>query len=98
MALWEKDEVSVTELAAKVGLSNPTMTSLLKRLELIGYISRAFISGDDRKKCISLTTAGKSLANEAGEVAKKALCATGLSNEEAEQLISLCNKVKMQLS
>ena len=98
MALWEKDEVSVTELAAKVGLSKPTMTSLLKRLELIGYISRAFLSGDDRKKCISLTKAGKSLANEAGEVAKKALCATGLSNEEAEQLISLCNKVKMQLS
>ncbi|MDX2370809.1 MAG: MarR family transcriptional regulator [Colwellia sp.] len=98
MALWEQDSVSVTELAREVGLSKPTMTPLLKRLELLDYINREFLSGDDRKKCISLTPTGKSLVEEADKVAKKALCATGLSTDEAEQLIALCNKVKTELS
>jgi DNA-binding MarR family transcriptional regulator len=98
MALWQQDSVSVTELATMVGLSKATMTPLLKRLELLDYINRTFLLGDDRKKCISLTTTGKSLAEEADKVAKQALCATGLSNKEAEQLISLCNKVKTELS
>jgi len=98
MALWQQENVTVTELAKEVGLSKPTMTPLLKRLELLNYINREFIAGDDRKKCISLTMKGKSLAEKAEEVAQKALCATGLTIEEAEQLISLCNKVKAKLS
>lgn len=98
MALWEKNEVSVTELATKVSLSKPTMTSLLKRLELLNYINKEFLPGDDRRKCISLTSKGKSLAEKADKVAQQALCATGLCNDEAEQLISLCRKVKAHLS
>lgn len=98
MALWQQDGVSVTELATEVGLSKPTMTPLLKRLELLNYINRESLAGDDRKKCISLTVSGKLLAEEANNVAKQALCATGLSTAEAEQLISLCKKVKTELS
>jgi DNA-binding MarR family transcriptional regulator len=97
MALWKKDSVSVTELAVEVGLSKPTMTPLLKRLELLNYINREFMLGSERNKCISLTPAGKSLAEEADKVAKKALCATGLNTEEASQLILLCNKIKTTL-
>jgi len=98
MALWQKDSVSVTELATEVGLSKSTMTPLLKRLELLDYINRGFLAGDDRKKCISLTAIGTSLAEEADKVAKQALCATGLTAEETRQLILLCNKVKSELS
>lgn len=43
MALWQKDHISVTQLALTVGLSKATMTPLLKRLELLGYISRKFV-------------------------------------------------------
>ncbi len=98
MALWEKDGVSVTKLAETVRLSKPTMTPLLKRLELLGYITREYVAGDDRQKCIALTKLGQSLAQEADKAAKQALCATGLNNTEAEQLISLCAKVKTSLS
>jgi len=97
MALWQKDSVSVTGLAKEVGLSKPTMTPLLKRLELLGYITRECLLGDDRKKCISLTPTGQSLAVEASKVAQEALCATGLTGEEAAQLISLCRKIKTEL-
>lgn len=98
MALWQKDKVSVTELAQTVGLSKATMTPLLKRLELLSYIIKSNEIGDDRQKCITLTTLGQSLAKEASKVAKQALCATGLNNDDAELLIALCNKIKLKLS
>lgn len=98
MALLQKDKVSVTALAETIGLSKPTMTPLLKRLELLEYITREFEAGDDRKKCISLTPLGRSLAGDIDDVATKALCATGLTSDEADQLLSLCQKIKSELS
>lgn len=98
MALLQKDKISVTALAATVGLTKPTMTPLLKRLEILEYITREFEPGDDRQKRISLTALGRSLAADIDRVAKEALCATGLSREEAAQLISLCQKIKSELS
>jgi DNA-binding MarR family transcriptional regulator len=97
MSLWQRDNISVTELAKSVGLSKSTMTPLLKRLELLGYITREFEAGNERQKNVALTALGQSFALEAEEVARKALCATNLTDEEAEQLISLCKKVKSSL-
>ena len=98
MALLQKDKVSVTALAETVGLSKPTMTPLLKRLELLGYVTREFEPGDDRQKRITLTPLGQSLTTDIDDVARTALCATGLSSDEAKQLISLCQKIKSELA
>jgi len=98
MALWQKDKVSVTVLAEEIGLSKATMTPLLKRLENLGYITRDFVPEDERQKCITLTADGAALAPSAEEVAKHALCATGLSADEVKQLMFLCQKVKSNLS
>ncbi len=98
MALWQKDKVSVTELATTIGLSKPTMTPLLKRLELLNYITREFEHGDERQKSIELTVLGRSFADDANNIAQQALCATGLTDNEAEQLIVLCQKIKIELS
>ena len=98
MALWEKDHVSITELAQVVGLSKSTMTPLLKRLERLDYISKTQEAGNDRQKCIELTALGRSHAAAAEETAKQALCATGLTSEEAAQLIALSNKIKHNLT
>ncbi|NQY25736.1 MAG: winged helix-turn-helix transcriptional regulator [Piscirickettsiaceae bacterium] len=97
MALWQKDKVSVTELAQTVGLSKPTMTPLLKRLESLAYITREFEPGDERQKRITVTEQGRSFEADANNVASQALCATGLSGDEAEQLIALCQKIKNNL-
>lgn len=98
MALWEKDNITVTLLAERVGLSKATMTPLLKRLELLGYANRELSAGDERQKYITLTEEGQALAQEANRVAHEALCATGLNNDEASQLIKLCSKIKTSLS
>lgn len=98
MALWQKDHVSVTELAQEVGIGKSTMTPLLRRLELLNYVTKKAEPGDDRQKWIKLTALGKSHAGNAEHAAAKALCATGLNVDEAKQLISLCNKMKQNLN
>lgn len=98
MALWQEDEISVTKLALAVGLSKPTMTPLLKRLEGLDFITREFVPGDERQKSIALTTLGRSHALEAENVAQHALCATGLNDDEAALLISLSQKIKTKLA
>ena len=50
MALWEEDNVSITSLAEKAGLSNATMTPLLKRLESKKLIERKTLESNERQK------------------------------------------------
>ncbi len=97
MVLWQKDGVSVSHLAAAIGLSKPTMTPMLKRLELQNYITREYDQEDERQKRISLTEKGRKLVVKGSDAAKQALCATGLDDEEVEQIILLCQKIKNNL-
>lgn len=97
MALWEKDNISVTALSNIIGLSKATLTPLLKRLELSGCITKNFADGDDRQKCVQLTPAGRALAPAAKKASEQALCATGLNQKEVTQLFALCNKIKSEL-
>lgn len=98
MALWQQDNISVTALAENVGITKATMTPILKRLEKIGYIQREKVDNDDRRKAIVLTEMGKESVSTGNEIAKQALCATGLSMQEAESLIQLCQKIRLNLT
>ncbi|WP_018693731.1 MarR family winged helix-turn-helix transcriptional regulator [Algicola sagamiensis] len=98
MALWQKDDVSVTELANRIGLNKATMTPMLKRLEGMDLITRNYVQGNERQKSIVLTQSGRKLMKGGEKAAKQAWCATGLSVEETQQLMSLCQKIKLNLS
>ena len=54
-ALWQKDGISINELAKKTQLKKSTMTSMLDRLEKIGYIKRQYSKTDRRKILIQRT-------------------------------------------
>jgi MarR family transcriptional regulator, organic hydroperoxide resistance regulator len=97
MALWEKESVKISEVAEMTGISNATLSPLLKRLENNGYIERRFIESDERQKQLVLTKEGKALGKKAKKASELALCATGLSEKEAVKLMSLCESIKNQL-
>lgn len=59
LSLWEKDGVTVNYLSQKLGLSNGTLTPLLKRLEKAGWITRTRDKADERRVLIHLTELGK---------------------------------------
>ncbi len=97
MALWEKEAVMISEIADTTGLSNATLSPLLKRLESNGFIERRSTDIDERQKQLVLTKEGKTLGKKAKKASEIALCATGLSEEEAVKLMSLCESIKNQL-
>lgn len=93
MALWEKDGISISQLAQKTGLSKATMTPLLKRLEQKQLIERQMLAGNERQKHIVLTEAGREISLKSGDITQQAFCATHLSEQQANELIALCKKV-----
>ncbi|MBN1797053.1 MAG: MarR family transcriptional regulator [Spirochaetales bacterium] len=50
-ALWEKDNISISQISEKTQLEKSTLTSMLDRLEQSGFIKR-MPSPDDRRKII----------------------------------------------
>ena len=93
MALWEQDNVPITVVAERTGLSKATMTPLLKRLEQKGFIQRQVLADNERQKNIVVTKKGKELALSSEEITKQAFCATGLTDKQARDVISLCRKI-----
>ena len=61
--LWQKDGISIRELAGKTSLGKSTLTSMLDRLEEAGYLERVPSIGDRRKIKIKLTERDRKLRN-----------------------------------
>ena len=61
MVLWEKDQVTVSELGGRLFLDSGTLTPLLKRMEAMGLLHRTRDAEDERRVLVSLTPAGRAL-------------------------------------
>lgn len=65
MVLWEKDQLSVGDICARLYLESNTLTPLLKRLEQKLLIQRQRADHDERSVVITLTRKGKALREKA---------------------------------
>lgn len=65
VALSSKDGQKVSELGERLFLESNTLTPLIKRLESAGLVSRVRDAQDERVVRVTLTPAGRSLADEA---------------------------------
>jgi DNA-binding MarR family transcriptional regulator len=63
-ALWQEDGVSINELAKKTQLKKSTLTSMLDRLERMGYVRRQRSKKDRRKILIQRTSKDRNLESE----------------------------------
>lgn len=68
MSLWEKDNVTVSELGKTLFLDNGTLTPLLKKMELQGLVTRQRSRKDERMVIISLTQQGLDLKEKCSDV------------------------------
>ncbi|SDI45169.1 MarR family winged helix-turn-helix transcriptional regulator [Paraburkholderia phenazinium] len=76
LVLWESDDLSVKDMAARLNLDSATVTPLLKRLEAQGYLERVRGVEDERLVYIRLTKTGAALKRAAREVPAEIFCAT----------------------
>ncbi len=93
--LWENDGIPIRSLAEKTMLEKSTMTSMLDRLEAMGYIKRV-PSGEDRREILIWRTekdkAFQKLYSEVSDDMTK-LFYRGLSEQEIDRLEAGLRKV-----
>ena len=89
LTLWEKDGVSVTEIGEKLMLDNGTLSPLLKKMELAGYVERRRRRGDDRVVEITLTDEGRAMREKVRDVPAKVAGCVDLPPEKARRLYEL---------
>ncbi|MDR2248678.1 MarR family transcriptional regulator [Acinetobacter sp.] len=65
LVLWEKDEVTVSEIGSKLFLESSTLTPILKKLEAMQLVNRNRSKEDERQVIITLSEKGKNLKEQA---------------------------------
>lgn len=89
LVLWEKDGITVGEICDKLMLDNGTLSPLLKKLQLAGYVQRTRSKKDERAVVITLTEEGRALQEKAKSIPGQVAGCVDLPPEKALQLYSL---------
>ena len=97
MYFWEVEESNLKDLGKTLMLDSSTLTPLLKKLELKGYIERKRSFTDERNLSIKLTEEGIRLRNKALDIPSKMGKCVNLSGSEAKTLYSLIYKVLLNV-
>lgn len=75
LVLWQKDDVTVSEIGEQLFLDSATLTPLLKRLESAGLLNRQRSRQDERQVVVTLTAAGRDLRGKAETIPEAVQCA-----------------------
>jgi len=95
MVLWETDNISVNDISGKLILNTNTVTPLLKRMEVLGIITRNRSQEDERKVLIKLTERGLLLRTEAASIPGKLTACIMPDTLKVDELIDLKNKLNV---
>jgi len=76
MVLWEKNQLTVSEVGERLFLDSATLTPLLKRMEAADLLTRTRAASDERQVIITLTPHGDALRHEAAKLPPSILQAT----------------------
>ncbi|WP_044528687.1 MarR family winged helix-turn-helix transcriptional regulator [Herbaspirillum sp. B65] len=96
LVLWERDEVTVSELGSRLFLDSGTLTPLLKRMESMGLLHRKRDAGDERRVVVSLSEAGRALRQQARTVPQQMSCMLP-ALEQVRQLVGELKQVRKGL-
>lgn len=97
IALWEKDDRTVSEIGERLLLESSTLTPLLKRLEAAGLIKRTRDRDDERVVRITLTRQGTALREKAATIPEAIGCATSLTLNDVKKLAGEVTALRKKL-
>ena len=97
MVLWEKDGLTVNEIAHRLYLNTNTITPLLKRMEKSDIISRKRSAEDERKVLITLTQKGNEMRESAYCIPEEIMKKMDLPLAEVIQLKETLSKLIQQM-
>lgn len=82
LVLWEKNNVEVGHIAARLMLDTGTLSPLLKKMQSEGFIDRVRAKDDERKVIIALTRKGSAMKKAAIGIPLSVFTDSGFSEEE----------------
>ncbi|WP_328456758.1 MarR family winged helix-turn-helix transcriptional regulator [Amycolatopsis sp. NBC_00438] len=93
LALWERSPRSVKDLGTSLRHEPATLSPLLKRLEALGYVTRARSRTDERQLTVELTAKGRALRAEAEKIPYRVVETLGMDVAELEALHAALSRV-----
>lgn len=92
MVLWERDDITVSDIGTQLYLDSATLTPLLKRLDAAGLLNRQRSRKDERQVVVTLTDRGRELRLQALHIPESVCRASAC---ELEGLQSLKTQLEM---
>ncbi|MBM7454603.1 DNA-binding MarR family transcriptional regulator [Oceanisphaera litoralis] len=93
LVLWQSEPQTVGAIGERLHLDSGTLTPLLKRLEIGGFVVRRRDEADERRVLISLTDAGRALHAPARRIAEAFRRNVSFSMAETESLATSLNQL-----
>ncbi|MFT2693572.1 MarR family winged helix-turn-helix transcriptional regulator [Clavibacter zhangzhiyongii] len=90
LALDEEEPQAVVDLAEKLHLTPGTLSPLLKRLEVFGYVTRFRDTTDERRLSVGLTDAGRDMLPviwRVGDQVRQDIAGEGLGDPQLRLLL-----------
>lgn len=97
LVLWEKDDVTVSEIGERLFLDSATLTPLLKRLEAAGLLTRNRSRQDERQVAVTLTDEGKALQTKAKNIPESVRCASACNVDSMLELKAQLEALRQNL-
>lgn len=85
-SLAHRADQTVGQLGATLQLDSNTLTPLLKRMEVAGWLTRQRSTLDERQVLVALTAAGRDLVAQAADIPECFMQTTGLTLPEVTAL------------
>jgi len=93
MVLWDKDGLTVNQIGEKLYLDSGTLTPLLKKLEIKGFVIRERKKEDERVVQVFLAEQGRNLQQKACEIPVKMKEKLNLTTEDLLELKETVQKI-----
>lgn len=91
LVLWERDDITVSEIGEQLFLDSATLTPLLKRLASAGLIVRQRSRQDERQVAVTLTESGRALQQQALTIPESVRCAAAC---DTDSLVALQHELE----
>ena len=98
LCLWEKDNVPVKELGARLFLDSGTLTPLLKKMEAQGLVTRTRGGKDERTVYIELTKEGRAMRKKCESVPQQMMCQNIIDMKNAAPLLQTLHQIMHNMS
>ena len=86
LVVWDHDGIGIAEIAKTLDLDTPSVTPLVRRLELAGWVKRVRVPGDDRISSMKVQPKGWAIQQQVADIQKTMACRSGFEGAEFDRL------------